>query len=564
MKFSRVGLPVWVTALALAQQGIAPDELAVRAAAYVPPSQFSLRTESRLVEVGVVVRQANGHTVGGLTREDFEVEDGGKKREIGSFRADVTPPPAHGGAKAGGAGQAVQASPAQAASKPQARFLALVFDDLSMGPGDLIPARMAAKKFLSEGISAGDVAAVFFLSRGQVLPFTADTEKLGAAVDKLTVEQRNAVLPTCPNLTAYESYLLANQQDPTLLQVKVVEAAQCGLCERRDRSCPISVEALAGNVWRQTRLMSQSTLASLKSIVEFMAKLPGKRVVLMASSGFLSGTLEAEREEVINRALQGDVVINSLDAKGLFTQDSGVASPAMNVRSAIARQSQGTRPQTESNDTMAILAASTGGLFFHNSNDLETGFRELGLEPEFSYSIAFTPGTPDNKYHNLKVRLKQNRHYNLQARPGYFAAVIPATPPPTERTIDRVLMGSDNREEVPATIAVNPAKMPTGEAALQLVLHLDVPHLPFANLFGVRSEKLTVIAALFDGAGTFVTGKECEVNFNLKDETFRKMAGGMSAALTLAAPAGKYRLRGVIQEGNGGKITASSRDVVIE
>ena len=83
-----------------------------------------------------------------------------------------------------------------------------------------------------------------------------------------------------------------------------------------------------------------------------MATLPGKRVLVMASSGFLSGTLEREREDIINHALHGDVVINSLDSKKvLYTQDTGMPVGGMPARSMIARQSQRTRPQWECNDT---------------------------------------------------------------------------------------------------------------------------------------------------------------------------------------------------------------------
>ena len=194
-----------------------------------------------------------------------------------------------------------------------------------------------------------------------------------------------------------------------------------------------------------------------------MATLPGRRVLVMASSGFLSGTLESAREDIINRALHGDVVINSLDAKGLYTQDTGMPVGGMPVRSMIARQSQRTRPQWARNDTMAILAASTGGLFFQNNNDLDLGLRELGLLPEYSYSLAFAPpGAPDGKYHTLKVRLKQSRGYEVQARPGYFAAVNPANPPPTERRIDQEMLSAGTLDEVPLTFSTEPATTPPG------------------------------------------------------------------------------------------------------
>jgi hypothetical protein len=118
-------------------------------------------------------------------------------------------------------------------------------------------------------------------------------------------------------------------------------------------------------------------------------------------------------------------------------------------RSRIARQSQGIRTQSESNDTMAILAASTGGLFFHNNNDLDLGLREHCLLPEYSYSLAFVPpGAPDGKYHPLKVRLKQSGGYEVQARPGYFAAAINAAePPPAERRIDQGSPGARPLEQ---------------------------------------------------------------------------------------------------------------------
>jgi hypothetical protein len=159
---------------------------------------------------------------------------------------------------------------------------------------------------------------------------------------------------------------------------------------RNDRTCLQTVQSLAIGTWESVRHNSAIALSSILSVVDRMATLPGRRVLVMASSGFLSGTLEFEREVIINHALRGSVVINSLDAKGLFSQDMGITN-GLPFRSMIARQSQGTRVQWENSDVMAILAAGTGGLFFHNNNDLDLGFRELGLLPEFSYSFGFVP-----------------------------------------------------------------------------------------------------------------------------------------------------------------------------
>jgi VWFA-related protein len=558
----RIGLVSVCAAVLLGQQKVPADELRFQAAAYVPPSLFSVRTETRLVEIGAVVRDGRNHSVGGLTRDDFEIEEGGKKREITAFTAETSTWPA--AAAPGKAPAGVAPASTETASKPAARFLALLFDDLSMKPGDLIPARKAAHTFLAQGISAGDQVSIFVLSKGQTLAFTADRAKLEEAVDKVTVATRSPILPSCPNLTTYDAYVISERQDSSLLPIKVAEARQCGYCMPRDTSCPQRVEQECHRIWGEVRQMSVNTLDSIRRTVDYMAKLPGKRILLMASSGFLSGTLEADREEIVNRALRGEVVINSLDAKGLYTQDMGVSSPGMNSRSTIARQSQGTRAQWDSNDTMAILSASTGGLFFQNSNDLEAGFRELGLLPEYSYSLAFTPpGAADGKYHTLKVKLKQNHHYDVQARPGYFAAFPIAPEAPLERSIDKEVLATDTVNDVPVGISAAPVKTEAGESGLHIVMRLEIGKLPFTNLFGARTEQLTVIAALFDPAGSFVAGKECQVDFNLKDNTFQSLENGVDAGMTVTAAPGNYRLRGVVREGNGGKFTATTQSVEI-
>jgi len=565
----RLSALLCLTAFLPAQQNIPPNEVTFSASNWAPRVQYVLKTETLLVEVGVVVRDSRNHSIGGLTRDDFTVEEGGKPREITAFTAATATQPAAAPALASRPSAPAPTAATPTVSTPPARFLGFVFDDLSMGPGDLIPARKAAKEFLTQGISPGDLVAIFFITRGQILPFTSDIAKLNDALDHLSVATRNPALPTCPNLSAYESYVIATHRDSTLLPIKVAEAYQCGLCQRRDRTdrvCNQTVESLANRAWEEVKHNSVSSLYSIGSVVDHMATLPGKRVLVLASSGFLSGTLEREREDIVNRALRGDVVINSLDAKGLYTQDMGMPLGGMPARSRIARQSQATRPQWESNDTMAILSASTGGLFFHNNNDLNLGLRELGLLPEYSYSLAFAPpGAPDGKYHTLKVRLKQNHGYEVQARPGYFAgAVNPANPLPAERRIDQEMLSDDTLDEVPLTFSTEPATTPPGKPGAHVLLHLDVAHLQLANLSGMHTDQLTVIAALFDAAGNFVTGKECEIDFNMKDDTFNKLSTGTTAGLTLHAPPGKYRLRGVVREANQGKYTASSQPVEVK
>jgi VWFA-related protein len=409
-------------ALSSAQQSVPADEFQLTGSVYSPPSQNSLKVEARLVEVGAVVRDAKGHAVAGLTKDDFEIEDSGKKQNIAAFSVQS-------GKASGRSASAERPSPATAAPPAAAqgrpRFIVLAFDDFSMTASELAAARLAAGRFLHQGLGNGDLAAIFSVSQGQALPFTSDTSKLEEALNRLTVRTRDAGMATCPYISSYEALEITDRMDRSersVLATKIQEAIDCGLCQRPDDQCRSKIAGKARVVWDEARDTSRRTLRFLDNVVNHMANLPGRRVIVLASSGFLSRTLERDRESVIDRALRSDVVINALDAKGLFTQDMSTTGPDVGAASLILRQSLGTHPQMEANDSLAILAESTGGLFFHNNNDLALGFQELGLAPEVSYSLGFSPSiAPDNRYHALKVRLKTKGHYEMQARRGYFA-----------------------------------------------------------------------------------------------------------------------------------------------
>jgi hypothetical protein len=236
----------------------------------------------------------------------------------------------------------------------------------------------------------------------------------------------------------------------------------------------------------------------------------------------------------------------------------------MSMASIMLRQSLGTRPQMEADDSLAILAESTGGLFFHNNNDLTLGFQKLGLAPKTSYSLAFSPSAlPDNKYHGLKVRLKTKGRYSIQARRGYFAPVIPTAAPHAERAIDKAVVSTETAGDVPAAVIAASPVAQNNQSAVHVVLRLDTRRLPFTELAGTRNLRLTIIAAMFDDHAVFVTGQEGHASFAFRNETFQRFGDGFNVGMTLAAPPGKYQLRCVIQDDRSGKFTSILRPVEI-
>jgi hypothetical protein len=296
--------------------------------------------------------------------------------------------------------------------------------------------------------------------------------------------------------------------------------------------------------------------------------MPGRRMLLLASSGFLSGNLEYLLDDMTTKALHAEVVINTLDAKGLYTLTPGrpIDAPPVrgrSVRTQIAEASIQSRQASAKDDGMASLALGTGGAFYHNSNDLDKGFHDLGTIPDVVYVLGFSPSdaAPDGRYHPLKVKLTANHHYSLQSRMGYTApSKNPSAPEQRQPSrLDTEAMATDTLDEVPVSLAWIPAKPENGNPSVNVAVHLDVKHLKFDTRTDRRTLKLTYIVNILSAGGAFIAGRQGEIELTLKPETYDALSpDGMNVMLPLQAPAGTYTLRGVVQEGIDGKISASS------
>jgi hypothetical protein len=275
--------------------------------------------------------------------------------------------------------------------------------------------------------------------------------------------------------------------------------------------------------------------------------------------------MENEMDDITRRALHAGVVINSLDAKGLFSDEPLPPAAGMDPRSITRLQLLGTVPKDLANDSLAALAYNTGGLFFHNNNDLSAGFHELGMRPEVSYLLGFAPGeTPDGKYHRLRVRIKAPGHNTVQARLGYMAVEPRQAAAQPPRRIDTVAAADTVLRELPGSLTSQVGQTDTGESGVTVVFHIDVKQLRFTGEAGMHQQQLALIAMLLDSGGAFVAGKESTVVLALKEPTFALVSpGGMNFRLTLPAPAGSYRLRAVMGDSVEGKVTASTLPVEI-
>jgi VWFA-related protein len=518
-------------------QTIAPDEMHARTFPYFPPSPLTLRTEAKLVEVPVVVRDGRRRAVAGLTRDDFEIYDAGTKQTISAFSVESFGSP---GSKADAGSGSGPKSP------PRPRVIALLFDDLHTDAPNLKAAKDAAQRFVKTALAPGDrVAVVTTAAPSQSAEFTADVPTLVERIAKVTTREKKGPW-VCPTMEAYEAYLIVNHLDNALLTAKI---AECSACQHTPCS-ENQITSLANWIWDQSMSNTKLTLTVLDSMVDGMAKLPGQRVILLTAAELLMGNLEHDLNRLTTKALHAEVVVNTLDAKRLYV--------TFNPRTD-------GRIQGAKGDGMALLAAGTGGVFYHNSNDLAGGFRELGMLPETLYILGFAPSdtAADGRYHSLKVNLTASERYSLQTRLGYTApAAAAASPVPQLSKLDSEAMASDTVTDLPASFTW---ERPAGRPGITMVAHLDIGHLHFLTWKDRRTQRLTLVAILMDAHGAFVTGKRSEFELNLTEATFAGLTKtSFTASMTIEAPPGNYSARALAVDGLDGKLTAANASVQVK
>ncbi len=522
--------------IALVAQDIPPDELHWGSRPYIPDTAPAIRVRRDLVEVATVVRDSRGNPVGNLRKSDFLLFDNGKPQTISTFSVLTGPE----GSTAPATGAAPNA--AQRAAPVQARYVALLFDDVNTTLPNLVFAREGAIKFIRKGLDPGERIGIFTASGTLTLDFTDDIQKLLDTLAKLSLFERmpDQGPDACPQLDAYQAWVIRNIPGLTIeLQRAMDEARQCG-CSNDPAIC---VHEEAKLLVGFAEGFSLDTFDSISYVIHRLGQMPGGRALVLASSGFLAQSLGQEQQKVIEAALRAKVVINSLSTSGV---------------------GGGMNPLT---DPLANLAIGTGGQYVHDSNDIMSGFRTLSAVPSVSYLLGFSPTNLkiDGTEHKLKVKLAEPARLAIKARHDYYAPSPDLSP--AERKFHKLqhsVMAADNPAEVPIEFTTAPETLPSGELSLKVLVHVDIRKLPFQRTSGRHVERLIFITALFDDKNQFLTGVQGIMDMRLKEPTLRQLsAQGLEAKLSIQAPAGRYRVRQVVQEAVSGRIAAVSRQVEI-
>lgn len=520
----------------------------------------TFKVKVNLVEVRVVVRDAKGNAIGDLKQEDFQLFDNGKPQAISKFSVEKagTAPVIH--TEDAGANPAVahdQLTITTAAVVPQ-RYVAYLFDDVHLETGDLAQARNAATRQL-KAMQPADRAAIFTTSGQIYLDFTSDRDQLIATLNRIIPRPiAGKSMTECPDISYYTADLIQNRHDPLALETATLDALHCAYFDDQSKmaQAQLLAQSTALQELNQGDVETRISLGVIKNLVRRISALPGERVIILVSPGFVNPDALTEQTELMERALHSNVIINTMDARGLYTDLPDISQQRPDaVRSAGKLQQYRMQELQADDDILAELADATGGTFFHNNNDLAAGFQQLAAPPAYSYLLGFSPQDLklDGHYHKLKVTLKPPAKGTVQARKGYYAPKGMSDPSEQARqAIEDAVFSRDELHDIPVEVHTQFFKADANAAQLSVVVHMDVRHLHFLKADGRNDNDVTVVSALFDGNGNFISGNQKVLQLRLKDATLQnRLASGVTLKSSFEVKPGNYVVRLVVRDEQG-------------
>ncbi len=269
-----------------------------------PNQKGAIRAAVDLVEVDAQVTDRDGKPIKGLRQDQFTVSEDGKDQKISSFEYnDVEKIETAGG----GADAAPVTISIAGVAQPETlrpivrdhRLIVLFFDLTSLQPEDLERSTDAAKKFISQQMTAADLVGVVAYGNQLrvVSDFTTDRDLLDRSVD--------ALLPGKESALAALADAAAQNGEDTVTQ---------------DTGAAFTADDTEFNVFN-----TDSKLIALESLTDLLREIPGKKSVLQFTSG-ITQTGEENRMQLratTDAANRANVSIYTVDSRGLMADVPG-------------------------------------------------------------------------------------------------------------------------------------------------------------------------------------------------------------------------------------------------
>jgi VWFA-related protein len=390
----------------------------------------TFKVSTDLMEVHAVVTDPKGRVVENLKKEDFLLLENDQPQEISFFSVSQVEnekcQPSNAVAAQDNTRRAV--SLPEQLSTPPARTTVLYVDNLHLSFSSLNWAKREIRQFVDERLTPQDSIALVTSGSnlGIAQQFTRDRQMLNYAIERIDYKR------PADDESKFTPYLAAR----VILGDNVATTVAARILESEGgKTAAKFLHPRAMQILSQASYFRETTLLTLKALIEQMIGMPGQRMIAIFSEGFSQHGRDGwpkydEVRSAINRAIRSGVVIYSIDAKGLQAPVDAKRDTDPEDKPEIAHlintmmESYKTTAAHEKLDALSALAKDTGGELYMNTNDLSGMLGRAFDANHYYYVLSYylKPGADPDKFRKIKVLVRNHPEYKIRTARGFAPA----------------------------------------------------------------------------------------------------------------------------------------------
>ncbi|HVG25259.1 MAG TPA: VWA domain-containing protein [Thermoanaerobaculia bacterium] len=539
--------------------------LAVLTAFPTLAQNFSEAVQVTVVEVPVTVIDRAGKPVRGLTVNDFELYDDGKRVPITGFDALEL--------------STLTTDTSKPLPPAAYRNFLLLFDLAHSSPGNVGRAQSAAREFVTKHIGRRDLVAVatYGAEHGLALltSFTADRALLEHAITTLGAPKWFRTPDPLRIATPSLSSSQPGQERPN-----VTEAPGAAL-EELQREMNTFSQARHDDEQR-TKLRGQ--FKQFSGVARALDRLKGQKQIILLSEGFDPKLVQGRQDLSAQGTQQQNAAVESgeiwkvdsderfgsasssreIDEMSTIFRRSDVTLHAIDIKGLRTEVDAAAGRKVASNESLFLIARPTGGTVFQNANDLAKNFAELVEQQDVVYLLSFEAkggGAAASKYHKLKVKVPNAKAGRVQHRDGYYEASSKVSPIEQNLTLAEIMMTDIPVDDVPLSLFA--VGMPSREGDGRVPVHVELPGPKL--LEGVTGNSITanLFVYAFDEQNQVKDFLQQRVALDVAKSGDQLRNGGMRYVGTLRVPPGKYAIKALTRIEETGKVGFTRTNVVV-
>lgn len=407
-----------------------------------PLDEFEGTTRVVEVEVPVNVVDRAGLSVRDLTVDDFEIVDGGVKREIVDFEmidlARLDP------------GQ-TQTEIDRAVPASARRHFLLLFDLSFSSPNLIVRAREAAREFVLNNLHPTDLVAVAMHTvetGGRMLvTFTPDRAQVARAIDTLGAPRLTQLARRDPLLFLIDDPGSTSLSGSSDISDPSSDGGDSGANVLQE-SVSAHLQVVGRQIARMERSFSRSRVSSwsrsMGDLARFMDSVSGRKHVVYFSEGFDGRLLLGKAPSPEDREQQQDIsniqggqlgLIDTDDIYGNIGLQNEMARmleefrradcviQAVDISGLRADSREAERARSVGQDALFYIANDTGGSLYENVTDFGSDLERVLERSEVTYLLTFLASDveADGAYRRIKVKANVDRKAKVTHRQGYYA-----------------------------------------------------------------------------------------------------------------------------------------------